>query len=179
MLTTNQKQQVATRTQECLELFARKTNKEVFPMPEILYDVCGTTGGYVLKGRVHYNERLAAENFQDYLDNTIPHETAHYIQRKLYPFSKAHGAEWKYVMRILGVPATRCHEYNTENVKVRHVQKFEVTCNCMTHEVTKKVFDTLHVRRCGRCKSRLTPKVKISFDFASIPSPGANWSDED
>lgn len=148
-------------------------------MPEILYDVRGTTGGYVLKGRVHYNERLASENFQDYLDNTIPHETAHYIQRKLYPLSKAHGAEWKYVMRILGVPATRCHKYDVENVRVRNIQRFSVVCNCSTHEVTKKVFNTLHLRRCARCKSRLTPKATISFDFSKTPVPGANWGDED
>ena len=96
-------------------------------------------------------------------------ETAHYIQRKLYPFSKAHGTEWKYVMRILGVPATRCHDYDTENVKVRHVQKFSVVCNCSTHEVTKKVFNTLHLRRCVKCKSRLSPKAIIPFDFSSIP----------
>lgn len=137
-------------------------------MPQIFFDVRGTRGGYHQGGEIHYNDKLASENFDEYLTQVIPHETAHYIQRKLYPRSKAHGPEWKNIMRILEVRVERCHSMDIESVRVRHVQKFEATCNCQTHQLTKRKVEIISRLKCTRCKSGLKMKVIPKIDFAAI-----------
>lgn len=79
---------------------------------------------------IDYNLIIASDNEDAFIKRTIPHEVAHIIAGRLYPTRKAHGREWKSVMSLFGVDSTRCHSYDTSNVKRNHVKRFLWTCPC-------------------------------------------------
>lgn len=98
--------------------------------PTVNYKLRGLTGGRMNSdGQLDINVVLLRENWDHYLTQTIGHEFAHHIQFKYFPSHRAHGAAWARVMVALGLPADRCHEYDTENAQVRKKNKFEYTCD--------------------------------------------------
>jgi SprT protein len=86
---------------------------------------------------IRYNPILLQHNRQEFLTQTLPHEVAHVIARKLYGRSiRPHGNEWKEVMQFFGADSLRCHNYATENVPVRKLRRFTYTCGCQQHQLT-------------------------------------------
>jgi SprT protein len=112
------------------------------PNVEIRFDLVGTAAGMVLfpSGKspvIRYNPILLQHNQQDFLAQTLPHEVAHLIARKLHGESiRPHGNEWKAVMQFFGADSLRCHNYATENVPVRKMRRFPYTCGCQQHQLT-------------------------------------------
>ena len=85
-----------------------------------------------------FNLILAKDNLTDFLNSTVPHEVAHLFQRKIYPYSKPHGKEWKKIMQLGGYNQMRCHSYDTSTVKKVQTKKYEYGCKCfMRHLLTK------------------------------------------
>ena len=121
-----------------------------------------------MAGELHFNEILAAENFSHYMSDIVGHETAHYIQRKIYPTSSAHGIEWKNVMRILGLNPTRCHEMDVSNVIARVYTKKEIHCSCATYKVTMRFINSkMKTHRCRVCGENysLGPKPVLTKEI--------------
>jgi predicted SprT family Zn-dependent metalloprotease len=69
------------------------------------------TGGlaYGQKDLIKLSRPIFEKMSEDEQINTVFHEVCHIIQRKLYPFSKSHGWEWKSLMYRCGQKANRCH----------------------------------------------------------------------
>ena len=87
-----------------------------------------------MKDRLSYNQRLLVENTEKFLARTVPHEVAHWVVRKVFSGRrKPHGSEWKSVMYVLGVEATRCHNYNTANASKSDTYTYH--CRCQEHQV--------------------------------------------
>ena len=90
------------------------------PYPNISFDLGGTTAGMAFYGtnQIKFQPVLMFENAEDFLAQTAGHEVGHllarykYRQRNITP----HGDEWKSVMWTLGLPANRCHNYDTASV---------------------------------------------------------------
>ena len=61
---------------------------------------------------VEYSAYLMLNNRDEYQAETIPHELAHIIEHRLYDKS-GHGANFKYVMEILGCKGTTFHNMVT------------------------------------------------------------------
>ena len=109
------------------------------------------------------NQQLLAENLDDFLRNTIPHEVAHLVvnwqARKKRQRPRPHGPEWQAVMRqCYGLKALRCHSYQTTPARVVP-RAFLYSCNCSEHRLTSIMHNRIlrsYRALCRSCKSPLT-----------------------
>lgn len=86
---------------------------------------------------IRYNALLLAENRDDFLRRTVPHEVAHIIARRLFGKKiKPHGPEWRQVMQLFGAEAARCHNYDVSRSSQRKVKRFSYRCDCRTHQLS-------------------------------------------
>lgn len=107
------------------------------PMPSVNFDLKGTTGGTanVFTNTISVNRILFLENVNEYIEKIIPHEVSHLVAFKKFGMNiRAHGKEFKYVMRMLGVTPFRCHTLNAQNARVRKVKRYAYECvHCQTN----------------------------------------------
>lgn len=92
------------------------------PHYKVLFSLKGTTAGKALIGRgvIQYNPTLLRENPDDFLKRTCGHEVVHHAAYSKHGYDiDAHGSQWKAMMVRLGLPASRCHSYDTSNVPTR------------------------------------------------------------
>jgi SprT protein len=134
-----------------------------FKRPAILYDLRGRMGGMARCNNGVYSIRINREALHKerdhYIKQTVPHEVAHIAVFQLYPNAKAHGYEWKRVMRALGLTPSRCHTY--ELTPTRRAQRYEATCSCRTIELTSVRVNRMRKGTkyfCTTCKGNLTLK---------------------
>jgi len=100
---------------------------------------------------------------QDYnwvLNQTCPHEVAHYVTDRMFPNCQAHGVEWQNTMRKLGLKVVRCHKMDSSKAKLRTVSRpFKYTCNCTNKEflLTFRKHNQHQTRKyiCKRCKATI------------------------
>ena len=148
---------------------------------KVLFDLRGTCAGQARYTRVYgstdivniiirYNPVLLTENVEDFLARTVPHEVAHIVAQKVfgsYVTKVNHGQGWKNVMAAFGCDATRCHDYDVSNARVRNVVRVDAKCACMTHQITKKAATRISMGAkytCRKCKTAvlLAPVVKAT-----------------
>lgn len=139
LLTVELIQKVEARVKECLVIAKNKWPDKEFEMPEIRYDVKNTHGGlaYGKEWMIRLNLILCYENEEHFIKQTVAHEVAHLIQRRVYGVVReieingqkitkrvqAHGPEWKSVMELLGIPADRCHNYDVSSIQTSKRKK--------------------------------------------------------
>ncbi len=136
-LTDSQKRKIFTLVQDYIAT-ARNNLRYDGPSPEITYFQSGATAGFANATRVRFHEPMAVQNwerFQDNPDCTVGHEVAHVVTFALYPDTKAHGREWKHVMRTLGLNPSRMHSYNTTGLKIRREKIWIWACDCEKFKV--------------------------------------------
>jgi SprT protein len=109
--------------------------------------------------KLKFNRYFMESETEDMINQTVPHEVAHLIAYLHYGrYAKAHGREWKSVMRnVMGLNPERCHSYSMENAPNRG-QRFDYTCGCMTHNVSKIKHNKMQrgqTRTCRTCKGNL------------------------
>lgn len=88
-------------------------------VPRVRFNLRGRTGGKAsyTDHTLELHNTLLRENADDYIVQTVGHEVAHLAAHRKYGNSiTPHGSEWTAVMWYLGLPATRCHKYDTSNV---------------------------------------------------------------
>lgn len=110
------------------------------------------------------NLQLLAENLEDFLKQTIPHEVAHlavnWQARKQRIRPRPHGPEWQAVMRdCFGLEPIRCHSYQTTAARVVP-RNFLYRCNCREHRLTS----IMH-KRISSCYQALCKKCKTTLNF--------------
>jgi SprT protein len=133
---------------------------------EVRFNLTGTAAGCFVQSIFEkffdVNLVLAQQNLVEYLNQTVPHEFAHYIvcsQRHLKKPMK-HGKEWKSIMiLVFGLSPKIFHSYNVSHVKTwRGLKTFKYKCNCQDHYVSailhKRMMSGQH-RRCCACKERI------------------------
>ena len=122
----------------------------------------------VVAGKANYKSRLLAfnlilaeENLINFFNDTIPHEIAHLYQRKIYPYSKPHGYEWKRIMLKMGYNPTRCHNYDTQTIKQNRKPKIKYIYSCKCNkkfelsELLHSRIKTGQIRYCKTCKGNV------------------------
>jgi SprT protein len=135
------RQQVCDATVACLRR-AGKIFCHDFEPVSVRFDLRGRAAGMycVQHGRrsIRYNPWIFARHTADSLDQTIPHEVAHYVTDVLYGLRniRPHGAEWKAVMHALGAVPRATGRYDLTGIPVRRQRRFGYRCNCSTHELT-------------------------------------------
>ena len=157
-----QQARVRQATQTCVTHASGLFERD-FVVPPVHFDLTGrATGQYrVLRGdaMIRYNPFIFARYFEDNLNETVPHEVAHFVVDQLWGLRRvrAHGAEWQSVMRALGAEprATAC--YDLTGLPVRRQRRFAYRCACNTHQLTTCRHNRVqrgqaryHCRQCGQ-----------------------------
>jgi SprT protein len=155
------KDEISFQMEEAFKI-ADKFYGKSFERPKtVIFKRSGTCGGYANWGTKEIMFQLDfAENVGLEYIQTIKHEVAHYVQFQQYGYCKAHGREWKFIMRnVMHIPADRCHSYDTSVTKTKKQTKHIYGCGCGKEF---KLSTTLHNkilrgsnRVCGTCYGRL------------------------
>jgi len=164
---TNLKKEIIETADTYLDLAKEKfTNNIKLQNTKIKYgfSLKGKVAGvaYTRRPEVRYNLVIASksENKNQFLNQTVPHEVAHVVVSTVFPFAKAHGNEWKNVMKnVFGCEPARCHNMKTESA--RKTRKFSYACKCGIPHIVGVV---RHNRQragtsnyiCSKCHSNLT-----------------------
>ncbi|HGG59900.1 MAG TPA: metallopeptidase (SprT family) [Gammaproteobacteria bacterium] len=167
ILTDDQARRVVDATRERIRFASRALNQS-FPELEIRFDVSGRAWGYyVRRGRqrsIRYNPWLFARFFTEGIDNTVPHEVAHFIVDCLHPRQrvKPHGPEWRRIMALFGIDnPSATHRADLGGLPIRRQRRFDYRCRCGVVPLTA----TRHYRylrgeavyHCRRCGQALEP----------------------
>jgi SprT protein len=133
--------QIKTKIRQCIKIAEQHYNRK-FTMPVLDYSLTGTTAAQAFShiNTIKINPTLLVENQDDYVAQTIPHETAHIITDLIYPRGHLdktkrtkraphHGTAWKYVMELFGVPPILYHNYATTSFVTRRPVKYAHKCS--------------------------------------------------
>jgi SprT protein len=149
------------------------------PYPCFAFDVTGTTAGLAKSATmsVHFNTKLALNQWSDFLENTVPHEVCHIAVWYWTRFFGAgrqppHGARWKSMMRLVGCVPKRTHDYDVSEVK-KKTKKYVYHCGCVKPiEVSSIIHNKIQkgfIYSCKRCHQKLTGgQLKISDRMAQF-----------
>ena len=109
-------------TSECIDAVhyyveLLKTKAGIYlPPPIIRFDLRGGVAGRAHYGKnvIQFNPVLLDQNPEVFVKQTVGHEVAHLAAFvKSGGGIKPHGSEWARVMFSIGLPARRCHNYDT------------------------------------------------------------------
>jgi len=113
-----------------------------FAVIPICFDLRGKSSGIYQRAgnqkKIRFNPWLFAKDFQQSIEETVPHEVAHYITDCLWTKAriKPHGCEWQSVMKALGVLPKVTGDYDLTGVPVKQYQRFAYHCGCQVHQLT-------------------------------------------
>jgi len=134
------------------------------PYPYLSFKLKGRTAGKASyqKWTIKINLVLLKENWDDMINQTLPHEIAHLVAWHVYgQCIKPHGREWKSIMRAFGKKPSRCHALDTTNSAVRTMARvFTYKCICdISHDLTiirhRRQQSGRANYRCSKCKRSL------------------------
>jgi SprT protein len=181
------KARVDRRINECVEIMQRAYPNHTFSAPHVAYNInSARLGGQAIGTRqIRLNPVFLNTYTDHYITQTIGHEMAHILVKQLHVrFVQPHGSEWKHVMRVLGIPANRCHSYEVpEGIQVgKRVNMHPYKCShCEANiEVGAKVHNKIQRganywhRKCGRNIGMLVPTNKAPVATAvatKLPTP--------
>lgn len=136
-------------------------------MPEIRFDLRGQSAGQARidaagKGMIRFNPWLLLRHSQDFIEQTVPHETAHWLVFCLFGTkARPHGPEWRHLMEMFGADPQRCHNYDLEGVPRRQVSEYPYFCDCMDHRLSAIRHNRARKGQrylCRRCGTALRPR---------------------
>jgi SprT protein len=147
MITQAIKSRVEARIKQDIATIKAKYGKDL-PMPTVSYDLRGTTAGTAsgAKWHIQLNAVLLAQNTDDFMIDTVPHEFAHLACHQIYPQAyeteiirtargvkrtkrSIHGSEWKSIMVALGCDPSRCHRYDVTDARVKRRLRYDYKCS--------------------------------------------------
>lgn len=163
ILNSEQQEQVLSATESCLYQAGVVLERTFEPIP-VYFDLKGRAAGmYKVKKSqrmIRYNPYIFARYFSENLATTVPHEVAHYAVDVLYGLqnTQAHGKEWKNIMALLNADASVTCDFDLQGLPTRHYQRFDYSCSCRTHELTRIRHNRILKGRrylCRHCKQEL------------------------
>ncbi len=106
--------------------------------------------------QLRINLQLLAENLDDYLRTTIPHEVAHltvnWKYRRHFRRPRPHGPEWQAVMcDCFGLEPNRCHRYQTTPARLVP-RNYLYRCDCREHRLTRIMHNKIGKASAAACK---------------------------
>ncbi len=117
-------------------------SEKPMPKPEVHFTLRGRTAGKAWGSyKINLNRVLLEENFDEMLNDTVPHEIAHCavnyffgtqvsISRTGRARRDSHGETWKKVMRTFGVEPNRTHSMDVTNAKQKSRQQSKFMYRC-------------------------------------------------
>ena len=142
------------------ELFSKK-----FAPIDVVFDLKGRTAGMykIDKGRkvIRFNPWHFAKYPKENINETIPHEVAHYIIDQLYGIRnvRPHGKEWQSLMLKFGVEPRRTFSYSLEGIPTKVHKRYPYTCGCMQFDITTRRHNMIQQGkaqyRCRECGNQI------------------------
>ena len=161
---------------ESLDLWYEKS-KQTFGLtnwkkPKLdIVSLKGTCGAkaFLRENTIKVNWTLYKQNQDDFLKQIVCHEISHLVDFQLNGrVVDGHGPKWQYVMRRLGLPATKCHSYDVTSVRGVNIV-FEYKCPTCTKSYFVGSKDHYKVQgnksihfTCKRCKGNLISTGKTT-----------------
>lgn len=150
-------QDISDKVEETYSFLESKLGRK-FPRPALELKKIGRTAGraHYRENKIVINPAFAESNREELIHLTTPHEIAHLASFLFFGRDCKHGPDWRYVMRLLGLPPNRCHNYDIENVV-----SFEwFHCDCRNFQFSTRRANNCKrgVRyRCKDCKQTIVP----------------------
>ena len=161
-ISESQQAEVVQTTQGCIERAEQLYHRDFATVP-VVFDLRGKCAGMYQSNRrgrqIRYNPWLFAKYYQHSLEQTVPHEVAHYITDCVWGIKsvKPHGKEWKSVVTALGGKPVATGNYSLQGIPTKQYQRFAYYCDCKTHQLTtirhRRVLAgeaSYHCRLCGQ-----------------------------
>lgn len=130
--------------------------------PELSFKMKGMSAGDAGNSKIRINPILFAENVEETLAQTIPHEMCHHWKEQLRLPGRAHGQEWKKLMRRMGVRPNRCHNLDVTRARVRTLRIYLYVCGCQReYRVTARKHNRIQETQlfrpvnCLRCRKEV------------------------
>jgi SprT protein len=168
-LSDAQQAQIVATTRAYIDRANAAFGLQLPPLP-IHFDIHGSAWGYyVRKGDkrwFRYNPVLFARHFDEGLNDTIPHEVAHYVVDGRYRRRcQLHVPEWQRVMRHFGIDQPRAtHRTSLEGLTIRRQRRFIYYCDCgeVPLSATRHNRILRHGARyvCRRCGQAVSPEPR-------------------
>ena len=140
MLTLEQRSEIYTRVDHFISIACDAYNTEL-EGPYVRFDkrgTCGGTANYSLN-ELNFNAGLMLDNWDEYLNQIIPHEVAHLVKNAVYgaerkgELMRPHGTYWQRIMRQFGIEPDRSHRMDISKVQ-QPKRKFVYECECCSTE---------------------------------------------
>lgn len=153
-------EQLHARVEACYQRAEAHFNRR-FSRPEVNFRLRGQKAGvaHLDENLLRFNPTLYAQNHEDFLRQTVPHEVAHLIAHALFGRRiRPHGSEWQSIMReVFALQPLRCHSYAIQR---RAVARFVYHCACPQQDFAFSAQRHRLVVRgtryyCRRCKNTL------------------------
>lgn len=192
-VSTEIRQRVNQKIEQCIEVAKNAYRLSEVRFPKVGYRLTGTSAGraHYITWEVEFNAALLTENVDEFIETTVPHEIAHLITDLVYPeaHSRAygkkrspHGAEWRSVMRTLGVAnPQRCHTFDVASVSNRKPRTEYLCVACgKQYMLSAKMIGMIMGGSVRRCKCGQVVSVrsvqqaveKCSIQHAALPKQG-------
>ena len=139
-ISADQQRQVITACRQTLDRLSQYYGKAL-ALPPVSFELRGVRAGVFerVKGvcRIRFNATIFSENFSACIEQTVPHELAHYAVYSHYGrWVKPHGTEWRRAMAALGVEPLTRHNFDVSNARVRRQRRIDYRCPWRTHQLT-------------------------------------------
>jgi SprT protein len=165
--------QITSVVEKCIELASDYFNQSLV-MPDVRFDLRGKSAGQARfeverafdlvarnKSSIRFNRLLMEENFQAFIDDVAPHETAHVIARQVYGGKiKPHGQEWRMIMRdVLNKSPSVTHQFDVTRASPK---PFIYQCECTDVQHALSAIRHNRIQRkqstylCRQCNSSLS-----------------------
>ncbi|TJY57220.1 SprT family protein [Sinimarinibacterium sp. CAU 1509] len=128
------------------------------PLPATRFDLLGAKAGTAHSPRhgaafIRINMDLLTRYPRATIQETVPHEVAHIVQRAWWKQTKPHGKEWAAVMQMFGKQPSRTHSLQVQYAGGTFVYR----CACRDIRVSSRRHRTIQSRpaafRCRRCSA--------------------------
>ena len=152
---------VVAETDRYVRLAGEIFNRQFARVP-VMFDLSGRTAGmFKLVGRrgwIRYNPWIFAKYFEENLNDTVPHEVAHFVVHQLYGTRgvKPHGRQWRAVMERFGADQGVTFTLDLEGIPQRQQRTHPYRCGCRVHDVSSTRHNRVvqgvgryHCRICG------------------------------
>jgi SprT protein len=182
------KQRVVDETGYCIQKACELFNRS-FALIPVSFNIRGRAVGMYRANKhqreIRYNPWLFAKYFDDNLENTVPHEVAHYIidvvyghgSRSITPLTREvsrfapsmnigqghhvrpHGKEWQALMNEFGADAKRTYSYDLGGIPVRRQKQYNYHCACNTYQLSTHRHNKINRNAaryfCRQCRDEL------------------------
>lgn len=163
-LSVEQQQQVVAMTQHYIDQAQQLLRFKDIPV-DIRFDLRGRAAGMYThrdgQRTIRFNPWLFANFYDDNLQNTVPHEVAHYLCDVIYGLRcvRPHGKEWRTIMSLLGAEPSTRHHYDLQGVPVRRHRRITYRCGCRQHTLSlqrhRRIQSGLGYYQCRHCGKKL------------------------